>query len=128
MSTTDLGYYGEKKNLLIRQGATLGPFVCTMTYDDDSPYDLTGKTIRGKVRNKSTRALLATIEVTYPNRSLGQYTWGLTAAVTATIPVGEKPKDDDSLHEYDLEMEDDATGVVTPLYYGDCPTLRENTY
>ena len=125
--STDLGYYGEKKTLLVRQGATLGPFVCTIVNQDDTPFPLTNKVIRGSVRTKETRQKLADFTVTIPNQSSNAYSWMLPASVTATFPASDNPKDESAIHEYDLEMADTVTGVVIPLYYGPVPTLRENT-
>ncbi len=41
-----LGYIGERLDLLIRQGATFGPFDVTLANPDKTPVDLTGATVR----------------------------------------------------------------------------------
>lgn len=45
-----VGFRGERLDLIARQGATLGPFVVTLTNPDNSPVNITGCTIRGLVR------------------------------------------------------------------------------
>lgn len=48
-----LGYIGEKLDLLVRQGATLGPFAVTLTNPDNTPVNLTGATLRAHLRKKA---------------------------------------------------------------------------
>lgn len=50
---TTLGYIGEKLDLLVKQGSTLGPFKVTLLNADQTPVNLTGCTIRGHVRKKA---------------------------------------------------------------------------
>ena len=41
-----LGYIGERLDLLIRQGATFGPFDVTLANPDKTPVNLTGATVQ----------------------------------------------------------------------------------
>jgi hypothetical protein len=127
MPTPTIGYYGEKLNLQIRQGATLGPFSATMKNADGSAVNLTNCTIRGKIRKTALSATVtATLDCSITNAAAGQYQFGLTDEVTAAITCGEKLTDKASQYVWDLELED-STGRVVPLYYGDCLVLREVT-
>ena len=42
---TTLGYIGEKFDLLIKQGSTLGPFSITLSNPDNTPVNLTGAAV-----------------------------------------------------------------------------------
>lgn len=124
---TTLGYIGEKLDLLVKQGATLGPFKVTLTNPDAAPIDLTGATVRGHIRKKALdTTLAATLVVSVTEAANGKFEFGLPDEVTATIQAGETIKDAASLYVWDMELED-ASGRVTPLYYGDCKVFREVT-
>ena len=45
-----VGTRGERLDLIVRQGATLGPHTVTLTNPDGSAVNLTGCTIQGQVR------------------------------------------------------------------------------
>ena len=51
-----VGFIGERLDLLCRQGANLGPFICTLQNPDLSFVDLTGCTIQGYVRKNALDA------------------------------------------------------------------------
>lgn len=132
MPTPQIGYYGERLDMLIRQGATLGPFDAQMKNPappkgDGLPVNLTGCTIRGQIRKKAlSTTITATLTCTIVNASEGRYRWELSAAQTGAIVAGEKVTDTTSQYVWDLELVDTA-GRVTPLYYGACIVLREVT-
>lgn len=123
-----IGYYGEKMDLLIRQGATCGPFLATMVNpDDESRVNLVGCTIRGQVRKDAlSSTIAATISVEITDDVNGEYKFWIPPDVTALIPAGETITDDESIYQWDLELED-SVGEVIPLYYGKAPVLREVT-
>jgi hypothetical protein len=96
-----------KLNLVVEQGATFAR-TCTIL-NNGTAVNLTGKTLRGKLRRKPTDASAAadfTIAVT--NAAGGVFTLGLSATTTATM-VAEP-------HFYDIELVDGAT--VTRLMEG----------
>lgn len=122
-----LGSIGEKLDLLVKQGSTLGPFNASMKNPDGSPVNMTGMTLRAQIRRTGLSAtVVANIPVTVTNPTLGQYTFGLSDEATAAIPAGETLKDPASKYVWDMELED-AAGNVMPLYYGDCKVFREVT-
>jgi hypothetical protein len=139
MATPKIGYYGERLDLLIRQGATLGPFEAQMfgPVDENNPthvaqgygdpINLTDCTIRGKIRKTALSATVtADLVCTITDALLGKYTFGLSATATALIPCGERVTDKASQYVWDLELVD-ALARVIPLYYGAVPVLREVT-
>lgn len=122
-----LGNIGEKLDLLVKQGSTLGPFNATMKNPDGSPVNMTGMELRAQIRRTGlSPTIVATIPATITNPALGQYTFGLSDEATAAIPAGETLKDPASKYVWDMELED-AAGNVMPLYYGDCKVFREVT-
>lgn len=122
-----LGSIGEKLDLLVKQGSTLGPFNASMKNPDGSPVNMTGMTLRAQIRRTGlSTTVVASIPVTVTNPTLGQYTFGLSDEATAAIPAGETLKDPASKYVWDMELED-AAGNVMPLYYGDCKVFREVT-
>lgn len=124
---TVLGYIGEKLDLLVKQGSTLGPFRVTLLNANQTPVNLTGCTIRGHVRKKALSADIAALfAVSITEAAQGKFEFGLPDELTAAIPAGETLKDPLSLYVWDMELED-ALGRVMPLYYGDCKVFREVT-
>lgn len=122
-----LGNIGEKLDLKIRQGATLGPFKATMLLASGEPFDLTGATIRGQIRRRAlSEEVTADIQVEIPAPLLGEYQFGLDDETTAGMEAGEALADSESLYVWDLELEL-SDGTVKPLYYGKVSVFREVT-
>lgn len=121
-----IGNIGERLDLLIRQGATFGPFTATMENPDGSPVDLTGATIRGQIRKKpGDTAVAAQIEVVSDYDATGVYSFGLAETVTRAITCGASIDLPASLYVWDLELVQGAQ--VTPLYWGEVRVHREVT-
>jgi len=122
-----LGYIGEKLNLLIRQGATLGPHVVTARNPDTTPVNLTGATIRGQIRKTALNPVITiALTVTMTDAVNGVFEFGLTDEQTAALVAGETQGDPASKYVWDMEMED-SVGRVLPLFYGDVAIFREVT-
>ena len=133
MTTPTIGYFGERLDLRIRQGATFGPIQATMRNpvippaEIGTPVNLTGCTIRGQIRRKALDvAIIASFAVTITNALNGQYEFSLSSATTAGITAGENLDSTASKYVWDLELVD-STGRITPLYYGAVTVLREVT-
>jgi hypothetical protein len=119
-----IGVRGERLNLLIRQGATLGPFRASMVNPDSSPVDLTGAQIKGVMRKTAgAAAVIANLVVVISNAPGGLYEFSLPASVTAGIAAGLSETDADSRYVWSLDLVD-AQGQVLPLYYGDVAVVR----
>lgn len=98
-------------DITIEQGST---FFRTVTIKDENnqPVDLNGETIRGQIRAKAdSTTVLATFTCTLLNQTtnMGQFTWTLSAELTAALPIGEQPTPTttrtrkDNVLVYDLE-------------------------
>ncbi len=125
--TAQIGYIGERLDLLIRQGATLGPFICTLTNPDATPVNLTGATIRGQIRKQpSDTAVVANLSVMVMDAAGGQYSFALDAATTAGIVAGADITKPESVYAWDMELQD-SLGRVIPLYWGTVRVHREVT-
>ena len=123
-----IGFYGERLDLRIRQGATFGPVLATMMNPDRvTPVDLTGCVIRGQIRRKALDAtVIATLECSITDAINGQYQFGLSETITVALAAGDTPEDPKSQYVWDLEMVD-AAGRILPLYFGKVSVLREVT-
>ncbi|CAN5753212.1 hypothetical protein BH11PSE12_BH11PSE12_08190 [soil metagenome] len=118
-----LGYKGEKLDILIVQGADFGPYIATMTNPDGSPVNLTSCLIRGAIAKSPQTPAIAAINVMITNANAGQYQFGLTHGVTMAFTAGRTEDSPESRYMWQLELVD-STGHVTPLYYGDAAVFR----
>lgn len=123
-----IGSIGERLDIVLRQGSTLGPFIVTLTNPNGTPVDLTGATIEGQVRKNATDSgtPVATFDIVYINRAAGQFSFGMSKAVTVLIPAGEYQQDEASQYKWDMELTDSLTRCI-PLYYGNFENFREVT-
>lgn len=128
-----IGSIGERLDLLIRQGATFGPFTATMrnpapdANTPGTPVILTGCTIRGHIRKAPADAQpAAVVDVSITDAPNGVYTWGLSASTTAAMSAGLDVTKPESRYVWDMELEDSA-GRVIPLYWGEVRIHREVT-
>ena len=123
-----IGSIGERLDIILRQGSTLGPFIVTLKDKLGNPIDLTGATIQGHVRKNAldVGTPVATFEITYIDRVLGKFSFGISRSVTVTIPAGEYQKDPESQYVHDIELIDSLDRCI-PLYYGKFENFREVT-
>jgi len=122
-----VGFRGERLDLIARQGATLGPFVVNLTNPDNTPVNIAGCTIRGQVRKNAldtTKVADFTIQAIDP--SAGKFSFEIPHSVTSGIPAGEFQRSPESLYYWDMELLD-TTDKITPLYYGEYINFREVT-
>lgn len=86
-----IGSIGERLDIVLRQGSTLGPFIVTLTNPNGTPVDLTGATISGQVRKNATDtgSPIATFDIVYINRVAGQFSFGMAKSATTLIPAGD---------------------------------------
>ena len=119
-----LGTVGEKFDLVIRRGATAGPFSATMQYAGGAAYPLTGCTIRGHVAKRANQAVVAAITASVVDAASGTYTFELTDEDSLKVAADPNPLLPNPAHYWVLEMETPA-GRVVPLYWGDAPCWRK---
>jgi hypothetical protein len=124
----EIGWIGEELNVLIRQGATVGPYQATMVDAiTQAPVDLTGSIIRGEIRRKPRdTTIVLNWRVTITDAVNGKYEFTLTDEDTAALECGDSIQSAKSIYVHDIEMQDSA-GNVLPLYYGKVSVFREVT-
>lgn len=105
-------------NLDLYQGASLPPIRHYLFNADGSPFDLTGCTIVGQIRKKSTDAApTAAFDIFIAaNPLLGWYEFSMPAAAVAAIIGGDKITDIESLYEFGIKMTDTVPFVRSLLY------------
>lgn len=123
-----IGSIGERIDIILRQGSTLGPFLVTLTNPDNRPVDLTGAVVQGQVRKNAldVGAPVASFEIEFVDRVNGKFKFGISRTVTVNIPAGEYREDPASQYKWDMELID-SQGRCIPLYYGDFENFREVT-
>lgn len=124
-----VGTKGQEVDLLIRQGATLGPIACRLTNPNATPMNLTGATIRAQIRKTASSAAStgAAAVCTITNAANGEFTYEFTTAATTALVADEVSEEAPaSIYTWDMELED-ASGRVTPLVYGKVNVFREVT-
>lgn len=110
---------GEKLNLDIRQGTTMGPYIVTLTDTDGIAINLTGCLIRGKLRKTyADVASTADLVVSITGPTLGVFEFSLTDETTAAIAAGP--------YFWDAEVEY-TDGTVYPLFRGVIQVYPEAT-
>lgn len=120
-----IGSLGEKLDLVIRQGASFGPYQVTVKNPDDTPVDLTGQIIEGQIRRNALDATAAaTFTVSVVDAAAGEFSFELTSADTAALVAGETLDSVASRYVWDMDMRDPGNRVV-PLFYGECKVFRE---
>jgi len=126
--SNEIGNIGERLDIRIRCGADFGPIDVELLNPDRTPVNLTGCTIRGQIRllASSAGSPLATFDVTIVAPLLGKYQFGLTDAVTTSLPQPVNVNVPPKVLAWDLELED-TLGRVTPLYYGQAKVYAEVT-
>lgn len=99
-----------KLNILIEQGATFNRII-TVKSDDNTPLNLTGKTLRGQLRyhpNDAAPALTFTFTLANQGTNPGVATWAASATATDALTKTQAV--------YDVELVDGTT--VTRLLEG----------
>jgi hypothetical protein len=112
-------------DLYIEQGAT---FTRTLTLESAPgvPIDLTGYTVRGKIKTGATStSTVATFDCLVDAPLTGVIVVSLTSTITAGIPTTGDKYSALSKYYYDIEME--IGGVVTRLLNGQVTVSPEVT-
>lgn len=128
MTTPTIGTKGARLDLLIKQGATLGPNTMTLNDGAGAPLNLTGCTVKAEIRKTANAPTAdATAVCAVVGAAGGIVTWEFPAAETANItcdPVDETAEA--SQYVWDMELHY-ASGRVVPLLYGNVSVYREVT-
>lgn len=123
----EIGYKGEKLDLLIRQGGSFGPHIVTWTNPDGSPVDLSDMFFRAQIRKGHNNLIVAaTFTTKIVDALAGKFSFEIDAIQTANLPAGENEDHPESQYKWDIESVNEV-GYVTPLIYGDVRVFREIT-
>jgi len=128
MPTPSLGTKGAQLDLLVKQGATLGPNATTLLDGTGSPIDITGCTVRAQIRlTPDAVTAAATAVCTLVTPAAGTFTWSFTAAETTALTCSVVDENEpESLYYWDMELLK-ADSTVVPLLFGDVRVFREIT-
>lgn len=121
--TLQLGYKGERIDILLVQGADFGPHIATMFNPDESLVNLTGCTIRGGIAKSTQSPVLLQIDVQITDPQNGEYQFGLGHLATASLAAGRTEDAPESQYIWQLELIDNA-GQIFPLYFGTVKVFR----
>ena len=122
-----IGSIGEELDLVIRQGATFGPFNLTMVNPNATPVDLTGATFRGSIRKTPAGAWVQPVHFLVIDAVAGRYDMWIPDTETSLIKAGPTLTHSDSKYIWDAEMVD-SSGNVIALYYGKVLVFRDVTH
>jgi hypothetical protein len=128
MTTPTLGTKGAALDLLVRQGATLGPNSTLLKDGTGAAMDLTGCTLSAQIRRSpSSSTVDATATFTITNAVLGAFDWEFPATETAMLSCDAVDETlPESQYVWDMELLY-ASGRVVPLLYGAVSVFREVT-
>lgn len=105
------------QDLTITRGDT-ETLVVTITSDGSTPINITGRTYRAQIRSsQDSTTIKASFTCTVTSGANGQVTCTLSAADSATLPVG--------IAYWDLE--ETASGVVSTILSGNVTVLADVT-
>ena len=105
------------QDLTLTRGDT-ETLVITITDDNDTPINVTGRTYRAQIRSsQDSRTVKASFTCVVTNGAAGQITCTLSAADSATLPVG--------LGYWDFE--ENASGVISTIISGTVTVLADVT-
>lgn len=122
-----IGTKGAELDLLIRQGATLGPFNTYVKKQDGSALNLTGATFTAQIRRTPESAPIpgATVSFTITDALNGVLSWSVPASSTAALRASEVDENaPESVYVWDMEVLLSDSRVL-PLLYGTAKVFRE---
>lgn len=121
-----LGRRGDKLDLLIRQGATLGPFPVTLVTAEQAPVDLIGAFVRGTVAKDYDAIANFPLTILVTDAAAGQFQMSMPASMTSTIPYLGDLFEPENQYVWDLEIEF-TDGSVMPVFWGTVQLAPEAT-
>lgn len=121
-----IGHKGENLDLLIRQGATLGPIHMLLEEDDGSPLNLTGCTLVAQIAKTADGPIIAGASATFNiiNAAAGEVEFTFSDEATAVLtadPDSETAEASTYVWGMDLYR---ADGRVEALLYGTASVFR----
>lgn len=119
------GSKGKRMDLLLKQGATWGPYNGLLKRGDGTPIDLTGATMAWNLRKEADSPTIAgsATFVIAPGTTGAfsvQFTPVTTAALTCS-PIDENEPESRYVHDWEVTL---ASTQVIPLAYGEAGVYR----
>lgn len=120
MSTEVFSAVGERLDLEVRRGMTLGPIPHSIVLDDgnDTPFDLTGYAFQSFIRPYQGTDDGVVMSFDTSRLVDGIYTFGLSDETTLLLRAGKSLFSPTSRYFWQTSMTD-PDGRVIPLYYGE---------
>lgn len=120
-----LGVRGERLDLLLKQGSTLGPFPVEMK-TGENPVVLSGCTVRASIRKDFSSVTSYAITCTLTDAANGKFSFTMTDEQTAVVPYLGDMRSPENQYVWDLEIEM-VDGTVLPVFYGKVKVAGEVT-
>jgi hypothetical protein len=110
---------GDYIEIRMHQGDSFGPIEFELTNPDDSPVDLTGCTVTGKVGrvNDSGQAVSEDVNFEWTDQDQGKFKATLTQEQTDRLQAGKTVYSRSSRYEFWIRIEDSLGRLVKP-YHG----------
>ena len=99
---------GERLDIVVRRGVTVGPYHHQINKSDGTVYDLTGHVFAGQVRD-SADTMVAEFEFDMPSPTEGWYEFSIPFDAMLDVPPGR--------YNFDTEMVL-PDGTVMPVFFG----------
>lgn len=124
-----IGTKGGNLDLLIRQGATQGPYYMTVKKADGTALDITSGVVSAQIRKTADGPTLSgvTFTSTITDGANGKFTWEIPATSTALLtasPIDEEQPESQYVWDMEIAL---TGGRVIPLLYGIVKVFREVT-
>jgi len=114
-----MSYQPARRDLDIRRGTTLGPYIFRCLDVDGNPVDLTGWTVEGKAATTPGAAVAFDLDPDVTDADDGEVTIVLTDEETALLTVGR--------YGWDLIFTDPAGTRMPPHVVGVCTVTNNYT-
>ena len=122
-----IGNRGERLDLEMRQGSSLGPIPIEFENPDGSPVDLSEMTFRAQMRKTYDSPLPALTFVCEKDLAqTNKVNLFASAEQSAALTVGSLDSPDQSVFVWDMEAEESGSRVL-PIFYGYVRVYREIT-
>lgn len=120
-----LGYIGEQRDLLIRQGAIFEPVSVQYVDDNGAPISLVGCSISGAIKKRwNEEAVAAEVTFHITDALAGRFNFTIPASETAKLVAGVNASAPASQYVWQADIID-AGGTPVALYRGDVSVLRD---
>lgn len=125
---TPIGYIGEQRDLLVRQGADFETVSVTYLDAEGEAVNLTGCTFSGTIKKtwgSASEVAVVDFEISDPATD-GKFTFSISHEETAKLIAASTDKGATTQYVWQADITD-AANNVKPLYYGNVIVQRDLT-